>query len=126
MDISLKKQSVGVVLFLAIGLITIALVSGCKPKQAQAVDVPPVTASATAVSSEEEISSADAAMTKEKFIKEAEERREHLLAEKGDNDDLAKRKSAKEKSVECRFWKQQKETNPSEKTDEKIAKFCNI
>ena len=126
MDISLKKLSIGVVLFLTIGL-AVALVSGCKPKQAKTVDVPPVTASSSiAPSSEEQPSSADAAMTKDKFIKEAEERREQLLAEKGDNEELAKRKSNKEKSVECRFWKQQKETNPSDKTDEKIAKFCNI
>lgn len=126
MDISLKKLSIGMVLFLTIGL-TVTLVSGCKPKQAKTVDVPPATApSPTASSSEEQPSSADAAMTKDKFIKEAEERREQLLAEKGDNDELAKRKSNKEKSVECRFWKQQKETNPSDKTDEKIAKFCNI
>jgi len=60
------------------------------------------------------------------FAKEAEARREQMLAEKEEADLIAKRKLEKENSVECQFWKQQKTETSAPKIDEKIVEFCTL
>ncbi len=60
------------------------------------------------------------------FVKEAEARREKALAEKEEADLLAKRKLEKENTVECKFWKQQKNEKSGSKVDEKITEFCTL
>lgn len=60
------------------------------------------------------------------FMEEAEARREKALAEKEENDLIAKRKLEKENSVECKFWKQQKNEKSATKIDEKITEFCTL
>lgn len=60
------------------------------------------------------------------FMEEAEARREKALAEKEENDLIAKRKLEKENSVECKFWKQQKNEKSAPKVDEKITEFCTL
>lgn len=63
----------------------------------------------------------------ESFYEAAEARREQLLAEKAEADRLAKLKAIKERSVECKFWKQQQKTSSAAaKIDEKINTHCNL
>ncbi len=57
---------------------------------------------------------------------DVEARREQELEDKRNADELAKQQSKKGKSVECLFWKQQKQTSSAANIDEKIEKFCNI
>lgn len=64
--------------------------------------------------------------TSENFIQEAEARRDKALAEKEEAELIAKRKFAKENSVECKFWKQQKNEKSPPKVDEKITEFCTL
>lgn len=60
------------------------------------------------------------------YLLEAEQRRE-LEQEKIATVDLQnKRQKAKENSVECQFWKQQKNEKSPPKVDEKINEYCNL
>lgn len=63
----------------------------------------------------------------ESFYEAAEARREQQLADKAEADRLAKLKAIKERSVECKFWKQQQKTSSAAaKIDEKINTHCNL
>lgn len=63
----------------------------------------------------------------ESFYAAADARREQQLIDKAEADRLAKLKAIKERSVECKFWKQQnKTTSASAKIDEKIDEHCNL
>ena len=63
----------------------------------------------------------------ESFYQAADARREQLLVDKAEADRLAKLKAAKERSVECKFWKQQQKTSSAAaKIDEKINAHCNL
>lgn len=63
----------------------------------------------------------------ESFYEAAEARREQQIAEKAEADRLAKLKAIKERSVECKFWKQQQKTSSAAaKIDEKINTHCNL
>jgi len=63
----------------------------------------------------------------ESFYQAADARREQLLIDKAEADRLAKLKAAKERSVECKFWKQQQKTaSAAAKIDEKINAHCNL
>ena len=48
------------------------------------------------------------------------------MEDKSNAEALAKQKLKKGKSVECLFWKQQKQTSNAANVDEKIEKFCNL
>ena len=63
----------------------------------------------------------------ESFYQAADARREQHLADKAETDRLAKLKVTKERSVECKFWKQQQKTSSAAaKIDEKINEHCNL
>jgi hypothetical protein len=53
-------------------------------------------------------------------------RRDKLLQEKEETAELAKQQVAKEKSVECVFWKQQQALRKSDKVDTKVNEFCQL
>ena len=66
-------------------------------------------------------------LTHEAFLAQAEARREERLINKEEADRLEKLKAMKERSVECKFWKQQlKVSKASEKVQEKINEHCNL
>ena len=60
------------------------------------------------------------------FIAQAEARREQKLEALAEQERQAKQQYEKEHSVECQFWKQQKNDKSPPKVDEKIAEFCNL
>ncbi|MDR7090540.1 MULTISPECIES: hypothetical protein [Cellvibrio] len=63
----------------------------------------------------------------ESFYEEAEARREQQLADKAEADRLAKLTAIKERSVECKFWKQQQKTSSAAaKIEEKIIQYCTL
>lgn len=63
----------------------------------------------------------------ESFYEAAEARREQQLADKAEADRLAKLKAIKERSVECKFWKQQQKTSSAAaKIEEKIIQYCTL
>lgn len=66
-------------------------------------------------------------LTHEAFLAQAEARREERLINKEENDRLEKLKAMKERSVECKFWKQQQKTSSAAaKIEEKINEHCNL
>jgi hypothetical protein len=66
-------------------------------------------------------------LTHEAFLAQAEARREERLIDKEEADRLAKLKAMKERSVECKFWKQQQKTSSAAaKVEEKINEHCNL
>jgi hypothetical protein len=66
-------------------------------------------------------------LTHEVFLAQAEARREERLINKEETDRLAKLKAAKERSVECKFWKQQQKTSSAAaKVEEKIIHYCTV
>lgn len=63
----------------------------------------------------------------ESFYTAAEARRKQQLEDKAESDRLAKLKIIKERSLECKFWKQQNKTSSAAaKIDEKIDEHCNL
>lgn len=63
----------------------------------------------------------------ESFYEAAEARREQQLADKAEADRLAKLTAIKERSVECKFWKQQQKTSSAAaKIEEKIIQYCTL
>lgn len=65
--------------------------------------------------------------TSESFYEAAEARREQQIADKAEADRLAKLLSIKERSVECKFWKQQQKTSSAAaKIGEKIIQYCTL
>lgn len=63
----------------------------------------------------------------ESFYEAAEARREQQMANKAEADRLAKLKVIKERSVECKFWKQQQKTSSAAaKIAEKIIQYCTL
>ena len=73
------------------------------------------------------VDSAPVAITTESFYEAAEARREQLLIDKEEADRIAKLKAIKERSVECKFWKQQQKTSSAAaKIEEKIDEHCNL
>ena len=66
-------------------------------------------------------------LTHEAFLAQAEARREERLINKEETDRLEKLKAIKERSVECKFWKQQQKTSSAAaKIEEKINEHCNL
>jgi hypothetical protein len=89
----------------------------------QAQTEPAPTATTTSTSD----ASAATATPTESFYAAAEARREQVLINKEENDRLAKLKATKERSVECKFWKQQQKTSSAAaKIEEKINEHCNL
>lgn len=88
--------------------------------QAQSEPAPSATTSTSATSA------ATTAPT-ESFYAAAEARREQVLINKEEADRLAKLKATKERSVECKFWKQQEKTSSAAaKIEDKINEHCNL
>lgn len=66
-------------------------------------------------------------LTHEAFLAQAEARREERLINKEETERLEKLKAMKERSVECKFWKQQQKTSSAAaKIEEKINEHCNL
>lgn len=66
-------------------------------------------------------------LTHDAFLAQAEARREQQLIDKAEADRLAKLRAAKERSVECKFWKQQQKTSSAAaKIEEKIIQYCTL
>jgi len=75
----------------------------------------------------ESIQDSDAHITpKNDFYAEAERRREDKLEERAQQERQEKLQKARENSVECQFWRQQKNEKSTERVDEKIAEFCSV
>ncbi len=63
----------------------------------------------------------------ESFYADADARREQQLIDKAEADRLAKLTAIKERSVECKFWKQQQKTSSAAaKIEEKIIQYCTL
>lgn len=72
-------------------------------------------------------STAPSSTDAESFYEAAEARREQQLADKAEADRLAKLTAIKERSVECKFWKQQQKTSSAAaKIEEKIIQYCTL
>lgn len=66
-----------------------------------------------------------AELTHDVFLAQAEARREQQLIDKAEADRLEKLRLIKERSVECKFWRQQqKNSSASAKIEEKITQYC--
>ena len=128
MEPGIKMIAGGLVLFVLGGL-SVYLISrpaAITPAQIASPEqsaYAPATTPASASSPEAATDAIDA----ESFYEEAEARREQQLIDKAEADQLAKLKAAKERSVECKFWKQQQKTSSAAaKIDEKINEHCNL
>ena len=66
-------------------------------------------------------------LTHEAFLAAAAARREERQINKEETDRLAKLKTRKEQSVECKFWRQQQKTSSAAaKIEAKVDEFCNL
>ena len=126
MELNIKSIAGGIALFvlggLSVYLITRSTEERIPAAEAHVQDETPVAPVASTPPSE----SADAIDT-ESFYEAAEARREQQLANKADADRIAKLKATKERSVECKFWKQQQKTSSAAaKIEEKIIQHCTL
>jgi len=88
-------------------------------QEQEQIDQPPAPDSTSSATTEE--------LTHEAFLAQAEARREERLIDKEESDRLTKLKAMKERSVECKFWKQQQKTSSAAaKVEEKINEHCNL
>lgn len=119
MEPGVKIIAGGLVLFVLGGL-SVYLIG--RPNAAPVPTATPVQADAPATPTP-----AAASTGAESFYQAADARREQMLIDKAEADRLAKLKVAKERSVECKFWKQQqKNSSAAAKIDEKINTHCNL
>lgn len=126
MELGVKAAIGGAALFVLGGLSVYLLVSPAADASASrsAIAAPVATLSETSATSAF-ITSSTAAT--ESFYEAADARREQQLADKAKADRLAELKSVKERSVECKFWKQQQKTSSAAaKIDAKIEEHCNL
>lgn len=64
-------------------------------------------------------------LTHERFLAEADARRDQRLADQAEADRLAKLRQMKADSVDCKFWRQQHQTSSTAaKIEEKIKTHC--
>lgn len=126
MEPNVKIIAGGLALFLLGGLSVYFVTSrpdAAAPLSASSVQAAPIAYSATTSATEANTS----VSTTESFYEAAEARREQLLINKEEADRVAKLKSIKERSVECKFWKQQQKTSSAAaKIDAKIAEHCHL
>jgi hypothetical protein len=121
MELGVKTVIGGAALFVLGGLSVYFLVSPTADADA------PVAAPITTSPATESPVATQSTTTPESFYEAADARREQLLADKAEADRLAKLKSVKERSVECKFWKQQQKTSSAAaKIDAKIDEHCNL
>jgi hypothetical protein len=126
MEPGIKIIAGGVVLFVLGGL-SVYLIS--RPDDASTQTINPVQADYTPPTPAVSANTPDtpANTSAESFYEAADARREQHLSDKAEADRLAKLKAAKERSVECKFWKQQQKTSSAAaKIDEKINEHCNL
>ena len=124
MEPRVKMIAGGLVLFVLGGL-SVYLIS--RPDAAIPPQItPPVQSDYAPASTSASLPNTEAS-TAESFYEAANARREQQLADKAEADRLAKLKAIKERSVECKFWKQQQKTSSAAaKIDEKINEHCNL
>ena len=80
------------------------------------------TTSSTSLQTEEQTE-----LTHDEFLAQAEARREQRLIDEAEAERLAKLRAIKEKSMECKFWKQQQKTSSATaKIEEKIIQYCTL
>lgn len=125
MEPSVKMIAGGLVLFVLGGL-SVYLIS--RPDAAVPPQItPPAQSDYAPASTSASLPSTEASTDAESFYEAANARREQQLADKAEADRLAKLKAIKERSVECKFWKQQQKTSSAAaKIDEKINEHCNL
>lgn len=124
------KMIVGGVILFVLGGVSVYLLTSrpdaaAPPAYTQPAQTEPVAdiASSTPSSTDVETNSTSA----ESFYEAAEARREQQLADKAEADRLAKLTAIKERSVECKFWKQQQKTSSAAaKIEEKIIQYCTL
>lgn len=131
MGTTIKMVIGGLVLFGLGGLSVYVFTSSSSENTAIAEETAPPTASystTTPTPTESTVSESNAnATTTESFYAAAEARREQYLADKEEADRLAKLQAIKERSVECKFWKQQQKTSSAAaKIEEKIQQHCTL
>lgn len=129
MEPGIKMIAGGLVLFVLGGL-SVYLITSRPNADIQVTAAPSVQTTSTAAVPSTATPSTDTAASitdAESFYQAAEARREQQLADKAEADRLAKLKAIKERSVECKFWKQQQKTaSAAAKIDEKIDEYCNL
>lgn len=125
MEPNVKIIAGGLILFVLGGL-SVYLIS--RPNAATQVQTPPQMQSEYApATTSTPVSTDTESTTAESFYEAANARREQQLIDKAEADRLAKLKAIKERSVECKFWKQQQKTSSAAaKIDEKIDEHCNL
>ncbi|HSC69342.1 MAG TPA: hypothetical protein VLC79_16740 [Cellvibrio sp.] len=85
------------------------------------------TSAPTIVDEQATASTTTSATGAKSFYEAAEARREQQLADKAEADRLAKLLAIKERSVECKFWKQQqKNASAAAKIEDKITQYCTL
>jgi len=125
MEPNVKIIAGGLILFVLGGL-SVYLIS--RPNAATQMQTPPQVQSEYApATTSTPVSTDTESTTAESFYEAANARREQQLIDKAEADRLAKLKAIKERSVECKFWKQQQKTSSAAaKIDEKINEHCNL
>jgi len=126
MEPDIKMIAGGLVLFVLGGLSVYFITS--RPNADTDFTTTPVQATPAVEMSSAATSGTDTSITDaESFYQAADARREQQLIDKAEADRLAKLKAIKERSVECKFWKQQQKTSSAAaKIDEKIDEHCNL
>lgn len=128
MELNVKMIVGGLVLFILGGLSVYLIIrpdEAVSTIEAQPIQAQPVTNGTppSTLGMDTTTSTTDA----ESFYEAAEARREQQIADKAEADRLAKLKAIKERSVECKFWKQQQKTSSAAaKIDQKINEYCNL
>src|SRR6188768_3693507 len=124
MEPSVKMIAGGLVLFVLGGL-SVYLIS--RPNAAPAPIIPAAQSDYAPATTAASADTPDSSTNAESFYEAANARREQNLIDKAEADQLAKLKAIKERSVECKFWKQQQKTSSAAaKIDEKINEHCNL
>lgn len=129
MEQNVKMMIGGAALFVLGGISVYLLTSRPDAASPPAYTQPTQTAPVAEIESPAPSSTdAEASITNaESFYEAAEARREQQLADKAEADRLAKLTAIKERSVECKFWKQQQKTSSAAaKIEEKIIQYCTL
>lgn len=127
MGTTIKMVLGGLVLFGLGGLSVYVLTKPTPDHAAVAAEIETPSAISTTSAAVTVSDSTTSEITSESFYAAADARREQQLADKAEADRLAKLKAIKERSVECKFWKQQQKTSSAAaKIDEKIDEHCNL
>ncbi len=124
MDNRITTLAAGIGLFLA-GVGATYWLMADSPAVNPPAEPPVLTEQSTAAASSAEAQPDVETLTHERFLAEADARRDQRLADQAEADRLAKLRQMKADSVDCKFWRQQHQTSSTAaKIEEKIKTHC--